>query len=279
MLTQASESPLKHTQYLLEVFLEKYGFAKAYVATQGYLALVGSGFTTGIVLDSGAGVSHIIPFYENTVLKSARLDIAGHHVTNHLLSLFQRRGYSMNHSADYILCDKIKRSYCFVAQNSTLEQKLCDETTYNDHRIKTEIGEINASDELFMAPEILFTPSHVENESSGIGEMLFDTIQKQAPDLRMNFYKAIVLSGGTTMTPGIRTRLHNDLRQLSTASFGKVTAQKQMPKILDNPNRTTSVFRGAGMLANFAKDSSNDFWVTADMLRKDGPQRCIAKFL
>jgi actin-related protein len=44
--------------------------------------------------------------------------------------------------------------------------------------------------------------------------MLFNTIQSGDIDMRSEFYKHIVLSGGTTMYPGFASRLEREIKQL-----------------------------------------------------------------
>lgn len=48
----------------------------------------------------------------------------------------------------------------------------------------------------------------------GIAEQLFDCIQKADIDTRPQFYSHIVLSGGSSMYPGLPTRLEKEIRNL-----------------------------------------------------------------
>lgn len=68
--------------------------------------------------------------------------------------------------------------------------------------------------ERFQAPEALFQPHLIGMEAPGVAECLFHSIQKQAMDTRPDFYKHIVLSGGSTMYPGFPSRLEREIKQL-----------------------------------------------------------------
>ena len=70
------------------------------------------------------------------------------------------------------------------------------------------------SGERFEAPEALFQPHLVNIEGVGVAELLFNTIQAADIDTRPEFYKHIVLSGGSTMYPGLPSRLEREIKQL-----------------------------------------------------------------
>ena len=73
---------------------------------------------------------------------------------------------------------------------------------------------IKVGGERFEAPEALFQPHLINIEGAGIAELLFNTIQSADMDTRPEFYKHIVLSGGSTMYPGLPSRLEREIKQL-----------------------------------------------------------------
>lgn len=101
---------------------------------------------------------------------------------------------------------------------------------------------IKVSGEQFGAPEALFQPHLIDKESVGISEMLFNTIQSAPIDTRSEFYKYIVLSGGSTMYPGLPSRLEKELKQLYVQNVLKGDA-----KGLSVSFRLPS-FRGGGVI-------------------------------
>lgn len=76
-----------------------------------------AGLFDGVVVDSGDGVTHIVCVVDGTVPHNLcqRLDIAGRHVTDKLLTLLRARGYSLNKVADFHAIQQIKEKFCYVA--------------------------------------------------------------------------------------------------------------------------------------------------------------------
>jgi actin-related protein 2 len=90
LLTEPPLNPLSNREKLFEVMFEQYGFDSLYVAVQAVLTLYAQGLLTGVVVDSGDGVTHICPVYEGFALNhlTRRLDIAGRDITRYLIKVY-----------------------------------------------------------------------------------------------------------------------------------------------------------------------------------------------
>ena len=176
-----------------------------------------AGLSSGVVLDSGDGVTHLVPVYESTVLSrlTRRLDVAGRDVTRNLIALLLRRGYALNRTADFETVRQIKEKLCYVSYDLGLDQQLSEDTTVLVESYTLPDGRvIRVGSERFEAPECLFQPHLVDVEQPGLAESLFTMIQSADVDVRSSLYKAIVLSGGSSMYPGLPSRLEKELKQL-----------------------------------------------------------------
>jgi actin-related protein 2 len=267
MLTEPPMNPKSNKKHMCENMFEKYGFSHTKVSIQAMLVLYAQGLLTGVVVDSGDGVSHIVPVWEGICppLLIKRLNVAGRHITRYLIKLLQVRGYAFNRSADFETVRQIKEKHCYVGYDMELEKKLALETTTLIQKYELPDGRIiKIGSERFEAPEVLFNPSLIDEECDGLSEMLFNMIQEADIDLRQSFYQHIVLSGGSTMYPGLPSRLEKDMKELYLTRVLKGN-EKLLPKfklrIEDPPRRKHMVFLGGSVLADIMKDRE-DFWIS-----------------
>ncbi|RYO72678.1 Actin-related protein 2 [Alternaria arborescens] len=267
LLTEPPMNPLKNRETMCEVMFERYGFGGVYVAIQAVLALYAQGLSSGVVVDSGDGVTHIVPVYESTVLNhlTRRLDVAGRDVTRNLIALLLRRGYALNRTADFETVRQIKEKLCYVSYDLELDQRLSEDTTVLVESYTLPDGRvIRVGSERFEAPECLFQPHLVDVEQPGIAEFLFNTIQAADVDVRSSLYKAIVLSGGSSMYPGLPSRLEKELKQLwltKVLGGNPERLNKFKVRIEDPPRRRHMVFLGGAVLANIMADKEN-MWIS-----------------
>lgn len=267
LLTEPPLNPIKNREKMVETMFEKYGFNGTYVAIQAVLALYAQGLSSGVVVDSGDGVTHIVPVYESTVLNhlTRRLDVAGRDVTKQLINLLLRRGYAFNRTADFETVRQMKEKFCYVSYDLDYDTKLANETTTLMESYELPDGRtIKLGPERFQAPECLFQPYLVDCEQPGLGEYLFETIQQADVDVRSSLYKAVVLSGGSSMYPGLPSRLEKELKQLWLTRVLKNDPErlsKFKVRIEDPPRRRHMVFLGGAVLANIMADKEH-MWIT-----------------
>jgi len=267
----------------VETMFEKYGFESVYVAVQAVLTLYAQGLVTGVVVDSGDGVTHIVPVYEGFSLPhlTRRLDVAGRDVTRYLIKLLLVRGYAFNRTADFETVRQIKEKLCYVGYDLSLEKRLAHDTTVLVETYTLPDGRIiNIGGERFEAPEVLFEPHLIDVDGGGMADQLFDCINKADVDTRPEFYNHIVLSGGSTMYPGLPSRLEKEIRQLYLAKVLKGDATKLAKfkcRIEDPPRRKHMVFLGGAVLAEIMKDRS-EFWISRKDYEEKGIQALSREF-
>jgi centractin len=269
LLTEPPLNPRSNRDTAAQILFETFNVPALYTSIQAVLSLYASGRTTGIVMDSGDGVSHAVPVYEGFAMPSSirRIDVAGRDVTEYMQTLLRKSGYVFHTSAEKEVVRMIKEKVSYVAADPKKEEKewsggKSGETKVVEYVLpdgqKLKVCTVpwhlgcnfgancspQVGTERFRAPEILFDPEIIGLEYPGIHQIVVDAINRTDLDLRKALFGNIVLSGGSTLTKGFGDRLLHEVQRL---------AVKDMRiKIFAPPERKYSTWIGGSILAGLS---------------------------
>jgi actin-related protein len=119
---------------------------------------------------------------------------------------------------------------------------------------------ITIGNERFRAPESLFQPSFIGQETCGLHETTYNSIMKCDVDIRRELYQNVVISGGSTMFPGFADRMQKELEALAPSSM-KI-------KVIAPPERKYSVWIGGSILASLSTFQS--MWINKQEYDESG---------
>ena len=264
LLTEAPLNPSKNREKMSEILFETFNCPAMYVSMQAVLSLYASGRTTGLVIDAGDGVIHIVPIYEGFAISHAitRIDIAGRDITEYLRRLLRQRGHALTSSAEREIVRDIKERLCYVALDPEKELKLAEKVSGMEKQYTLPDGEtITVGPERFLAPETFFNPAALGKEEQPLNEAIYNAVQLCDIDLRKELYQNIVLSGGSTMFPGLKERLHKELTEL--------VPENVEIRIVAPPERRYSVWIGGSILASLK--TFQRLWVSRKEYQEQGP--------
>ncbi|XP_008061736.1 actin-related protein T2 [Carlito syrichta] len=261
LMTEPALNPRESRERMAEVMFESFNVPAFYLSDQAVLALYASACVTGLVVDSGDGVTCTVPIFEGYSLPHAvaKLYVAGRDVTELLTQLILASGRTFPCLPDKALVDDIKERLCYVALDPEKELSRRPEEVLREYKLPD--GQIiSIGDPLHQAPEALFMPEQLGIQDPGLAKMVWNSITKCDADIQKVLFGEIVLSGGTTLFYGLDDRLLRELEQL---------ASKGTPlKITAPPDRWFSTWIGASIVTSLS--SFKQMWVTTADFKEFG---------
>lgn len=260
LLTEAPMNPKRNREKMVEIMFEGFKVPSTYVAIQAVLSLYASGRTTGIVFDSGDGVSHCVPIYEGYSLSAAilRFNLAGRHITDYFQRILTEAGINLSSSAELEIVRDMKEKLCYVSLDFEQEMK----TSKDDIEYVLPDGTIvKIGSQRFRAPELLFNPSLNDCGNMGMDEGIYTSINKCNVDIKKDLYGSIVLSGGTTILPNIAERFQKGVAKLAPSSM--------TVKVIAPAERKYSVWIGGSILSSLS--TFKEMWISRKEYEETGP--------
>lgn len=199
---------------MAHIMFETFGTPSIFVCGQALLAMVGQFDTfqhsvTGLVVDSGDGVTTVVPIFEGYALPHAvvRLEVAGRDVTDHLAKLLAERGYSFTTPSERATVRDIKEAHGSFEDLPWARRERTHELPDG------QVVAIGA--ECVRCPEVLFQPQLVGSLSPGIHQAINNAIMACDADIRKDLYANIILAGGSTLFEGFVERLKREVVALA----------------------------------------------------------------
>jgi len=276
LLTEPPLNAPENREFTAEIMFETFNVPGLYIAVQAVLALAASWTSknvkertlTGTVIDSGDGVTHVIPVAEGYVIGSSikHIPLAGRDITAFVQQLMRERGETIPPAESMEVAKRVKEQYSYVcpdivkefAKYDTEPQKWIRQWTGQDAVTKKPYT-VDIGYERFLGPEIFFNPEIFSSDFlTPLPKVVDDTIQTCPIDVRRGLYKNIVLSGGSTMFKDFGKRLARDIKRSvdyrikrsEELSGGKIKAVPLDVNVISHHMQRYAVWFGGSMLAS-----------------------------
>lgn len=217
LVSEPIQNPWSNREKIAKVLFENLNVPGLLFAAQPILSLYSTSTYSGVVLESGDGVTQSCVVYEGYSLPASycRFNYGGSTVTEYLQSLLKRSGYNFTTTSEYQIVKKIKEQFCISILSSREEAvKRSSDGGYVVCKLP-DGTDLRLGDEKNLAPEILFNPSIHGMEYLAFHEMIAYSVNKVDIDLRANLYGSVLLTGGNTCIKALPEKTHAEIKKIS----------------------------------------------------------------
>jgi actin-related protein len=245
ILTETALDSEDNRNKMMQIMFETFKVPAVYIGMQAVLSLYATGRTTGCVINSGEGITDIVPICENYINAQAiqKFELAGQDITKFLQKLMRQAGHTLITSKEKRILKEIKEKYCYITPDFQKEVKLVNDISKIQKEHLAPDGEkIIITTERFTVTECLFTPSIMGKELPPLHEALYEAIIQSDVDYHKELFNNIILSGGNTLFPGMKERLTKELKKMVPESINV--------KIIAPEDRMITTWFGGSLIGN-----------------------------
>ena len=230
---------------LFKLFIEDIQVMGFYPVVDVMLTMYSGGFTTGLVVDMGAGSTRIAPIYESYALNHAFhvYNLGGTQLDKYLMSLLTEAGLRIDSSVQKEVVKVLKERACFCSLNYEEDMKHLKELTKKYNVPDGSSTELKS--QRILVPELYFKPNLNNLELNSLPEVICDVVDQCDIDIRRDLLSKIFLVGGSSLFPQIDDRLQNEI-ELELSKRGK---QLQDVKVIAPMERINSNWVGGSILS------------------------------
>lgn len=273
LMTESPQNTKQMREKTTQIMMETFKVPAFYLAYPEVLSLYAANKISGLVIDAGETITHILPTYKCFGMThiTGRLDVGGRTLNAYLKKLIADHGIVLPAANEREIVRDIKEQLCFVPLQKADKYKIeCGQDAATDFALE-DGSKVTLSQERFYCPELFFNPQLSNSQSNdadhvslatsqGLIQIISDVVEKVDEDMKQMMYENIYLSGGSSMFPGFGERIEKDL---SLITNNKV--------VVNSPaNRKNSAWIGGSALVSLATFSQ--MWITKAEYDETGPE-------
>ena len=216
LITEPLENPINNRENISKILFEQFSINNLFFASQPVLSLFSTSDTSGIILESGEGVTQSCAIYEGYAIPNSfqRYDYGGRDVTNYFDDILKKLGYFFETSAEKILIKEIKEKYCWACPTNISESIKKNSEFEKENHFLPDGNVMKLGVERIYPAEILYKPDIIGLEYPGFHEMIMNSINNTDIELRSKLYQSIILSGGNTAINGTANKIYSEMKKM-----------------------------------------------------------------
>lgn len=276
LVTEAANNPEQNRMDLFKMLFERFNVVAAQCQVQAVLALYASGRTTGLVYDSGDGVSHTVPVFKGYGLPTSVVatKLAGRSVTKQViwaLGKYHKMSIENENNCNEI-ARALKEKVCRMAENFEEEFLALEKGSAESIDYEFKDGSVITCKQLQIeCPEVIHQPNKYGYRAASCSQILKKTIDSLNIEMRKDMFCNTVLSGGTTCIAEYEKRFVKEYK-LIVPSNSVNDIKVSVPS-----DRKYAVFLGGSILTCLASFANS--WITREDYEERGDDACKAKKL